>query len=149
MATKAEIEVENARLKGELDSLKDNIVHIAGRAAYEHDLCHVLEDTLQEVGIGLPEPVRFTVTKKVERWEEVTYEVPLLEAYRYGLGDHDDLSDVIADIEAQVTDRWGNVFDEWEVARDEGSEGTEDPKVEVKITTPEIVLNILERAKGR
>jgi hypothetical protein len=80
MATKAEVEAELAALKEQQAKFIDRVIVIAGEAAVEHDLCHVLEETFAKIGIAVPD-----VDVQVQRVVTETYRISGFDAYRYGL----------------------------------------------------------------
>lgn len=77
--TKAELQTEYDALKAKHEGLLSRITDVAGTAAREHDLCHVLEETLGELGIDVP-----NITVQVQRTVTEKYTIPGIEAYRYG-----------------------------------------------------------------
>lgn len=94
--TKAELQERYDDLAREVEALKradrefrERIVTVAAKAAYDHDLCEVLDDTLSEIGLDVPD---------VEIVVETTtlYKMNLIEAHRLGFLDSDnDLKDAV------------------------------------------------------
>lgn len=87
--TKAELIDENkalaesiAFLKRQRAEFEERLIRVASQAAVEHDLCRVLDETLAEVGIKVPE-VEVVVTKHEK------HRVSLLDAAYVGLSNPD------------------------------------------------------------
>lgn len=84
---KAELEDAYTALQQEHEGLLLKVVKHAAMAAYEHDLCTVVEETLKQAGIPVPD-VEFTLTEK----RVVRFKMGAVEAHRFGLFDryHDE-----------------------------------------------------------
>lgn len=61
MATKAELEVELAALKATHEQLKADVVRVAKEKAESHGWCSVVNDALNELGLGEPQ-IKVTLT---------------------------------------------------------------------------------------
>lgn len=79
---KAELQEKYNTLKAEHDGFIDKIITVAGNAAYDHELCHVLEETFKTMGIPVP-------ARTVTVTETKTYTLPGFEAFRLGLNSED------------------------------------------------------------
>lgn len=101
-------------LKGQAEFL-DSLVHIAGQAAAEHELCGVLEETLAKIGIDVP-----TVKVSVVETTTKTYEVPVIEGYRLELIENGAL---VRDAGQRIADRasWDDIEDYIGSATDEST----------------------------
>lgn len=75
---KAELQEAYDALLAERAEFNSRLIKAAGEAAYEHDLCKVLDETLAKVGIDVP-----TVEVVVE--SATVYRIPMTVAYRIGL----------------------------------------------------------------
>ena len=85
--TKAELQDKYDALTAAYDALvqsqkdfKQKIITVAGAAAREHELCEVLEETFNEIGIEVPDTV-------VEVTEVRTYTLSGFEGFRLGFHD--------------------------------------------------------------
>lgn len=87
--TKAELQDKYDALLAEHEGMKDRLLTVAYEAAYEHDLCKVLDETLAKVGIEVPE-----VEVIVE--SATVYKIPLTVAHRVGFLDESNDLKVLA-----------------------------------------------------
>lgn len=89
--TKAELQAKYDALVEERATEHRKIIEIAGAAAQTHDLCNVLDETLEAVGIPIP-----TIEVVVE--SATVYRIPMTVAYRIGLLDKEnDLKEIVSD----------------------------------------------------
>lgn len=98
--TKAELQMKHDALKAEVEALREadrefrnRILNVASKAAYDHELCHVLDETLAEIGIDVP-----TVEIVVE--SATVYRLPLTDVHRAGFLDPN--NDLKAEVEDQM-----------------------------------------------
>lgn len=77
------------RMKQDEREFKSRLVTIAAEAAYDHDLCEVLEETLDKIGVEVPDVEVIVQT-------ETLYKMSLIEAHRLGfLAEDSDLKDAV------------------------------------------------------
>ena len=93
---------EIARLIKRDEEFRSDVVLAASQAAFEHDLCKVLDETLAKCGIEVP-----TVEVIVE--SATVYRIPLTVASRVGF--LDESTDLKATVESAL--EYGVLNDEW------------------------------------